>query len=196
MSPFKKLSMVTAIVLVTLSFPVAASWSVHEDASQVNFVSVKKNTIGESHTLNGISGTISNEGQVYISIDLNSVETLIPVRNERLKALFFETEKFPQAIATAQLDLVEIKALSHGQLIKQEVVVTVDLHGVKADIPMHVQITMLANNQLWVAMTEPVVINITDFDLLGGLEALTTIAKLSSISAAVPVTCQLLFNVQ
>ena len=196
MSPFKKLSMVTAIVLVTLSFPVAASWSVHEDAIQVNFVSVKKNTIGESHTLNGISGTISNEGQVYTSIDLNSVETLIPVRNERLKALFFETEKFPQAIATAQLDLVEIKALRHGQLIKQEVVVTVDLHGVKADIPMHVQITMLANNQLWVTMTEPVVINITDFDLLGGLEALTTIAKLSSISAAVPVTCQLLFNVQ
>mgnify|MGYP004008124013 FL=1 len=118
------------------------------------------------------------------------------MRNERLKALFFETEKFPQAIATAQLDLVEIKALRHGQLIKQEVVVTVDLHGVKADIPMHVQITMLANNQLWVTMTEPVVINITDFDLLGGLEALTTIAKLSSISAAVPVTCQLLFNVQ
>ena len=42
MSLFKKLSMVTVMALVTLSFPVAASWSVQEDASQVNFVSVKK----------------------------------------------------------------------------------------------------------------------------------------------------------
>ena len=84
MSLFKKVSMVTAMMLVTLSFPAAASWSVQEDASQVNFVSVKKNAIGESHTLNGISGTISNEGQFDIRLDLNSVETLIPVRNERL----------------------------------------------------------------------------------------------------------------
>ncbi len=196
MSLFKKLSMVTVMALVTLSFPVAASWSVQEDASQVNFVSVKKNAIGESHTLNGISGTISNEGQFDIRLDLNSVETLIPVRNERLKTLFFETETFPHAVATGQLDLTEIEALKVGQLIKQQVEVTVDLHGVKADIPVHVQVTKLENNQLWVSLTEPVVINITDFDLLKGLEALTTIAKLPSISAAVPVTGQLLFNVQ
>ena len=136
MSLFKKVSMITAMVLVTLSFPVAASWSVHEDASQVNFVSVKKNTIGESHTLNGISGTISNEGQVYISIDLNSVDTLILVRNERFKVLFFEAEKFPQAIAKAWLDLVEIKALRAGQLITQQVEVNLDLHGVNMDKPV------------------------------------------------------------
>lgn len=196
MSLFKKVSMITAMVLVTLSFPVAASWSVQEDASQVSFVSVKKNSIGESHTLSGISGTISNKGLVNLSIDLNSVETLIPVRNERLKTLFFETETFQHAVATGQLDLTEIKTLKIGQLIKQQVEVTVDLHGVKVDIPMHVQVTVLENHQLSVSMTEPVVINVTDFDLLEGLEALTTIAKLPSISAAVPVTGQLLFNVQ
>jgi len=73
---------------------------------------------------------------VSTSIDLNSVDTLILVRNERFKVLFFEAEKFPQAIAKAWLDLVEIKALRAGQLITQQVEVNLDLHGVNMDKPV------------------------------------------------------------
>ncbi|MDP7561636.1 MAG: hypothetical protein QF494_02135 [Methylococcales bacterium] len=50
---------------------------------------VKKNTVGEVHVLTGLSGVVDDNGQVSIAINLNSVETQIPVRNERLKKLFF-----------------------------------------------------------------------------------------------------------
>jgi hypothetical protein len=47
-----------------------------------------------------------------------------------------------------------------------------------------------------VTVTEPVLLDVKDFDLLDGLIALKTIAKLPSISSSVPVTAQLLFVAQ
>ncbi|MBT3506464.1 MAG: YceI family protein [Methylococcales bacterium] len=168
----------------------------NEDSSQINFVSVKKNTVGEVHTFNGLSGSIDDNGQVRITISLDSAETRIPVRNERLKSLFFETSKFPLATAEIAVDIVKINTLTEGEIMNQVLSVNVDLHGVRAEIPVRVQVIGLRGHKLSVTVTEPVLLDVKDFDLLDGLIALKTIAKLPSISSSVPVTAQLLFVAQ
>jgi polyisoprenoid-binding protein YceI len=152
--------------------------------------------VGEVHTFNGLSGSIDDNGQVRITISLDSAETRIPVRNERLKSLFFETSKFPLATAEIAVDIVKINTLTEGEIMNQVLSVNVDLHGVRVEIPVRVQVIGLRGHKLSVTVTEPVLLDVKDFDLLDGLIALKTIAKLPSISSSVPVTAQLLFVAQ
>ncbi|MBT4599621.1 MAG: YceI family protein, partial [Methylococcales bacterium] len=105
MNILRTLWLLTLFPLLGLSSSVMAGYTLNEDSSQINFVSVKKNTVGEVHTFNGLSGSIDDNGQVRITISLDSAETRIPVRNERLKSLFFETSKFPLATAEIAVDI-------------------------------------------------------------------------------------------
>jgi len=196
MNILRTLWVITSFSLLGLSSSVMAGYTLNEDSSQINFISVKKNTVGEMHTFNGLSGSIDDNGQVRITISLDRVETRVPVRNERLKALFFETSKFPLATAEIAVDIVKINTLTEGEIMNQVLSVNIDLHGVKAEIPIRVQVIGLRGHKLLVTVTEPVLLDVKDFDLLDGLTALKTIAKLSSISSSVPVTAQLLFVAQ
>ena len=196
MNILRILWLLTLFPLLGLSSSVMAGYTLNEDSSQINFVSVKKNTVGEVHTFNGLSGSIDDNGQVRITISLDRVETRVPVRNERLKALFFETSKFPLATAEIAVDIVKINTLTEGEIMNQVLSVNVDLHGVRAEIPVRVQVIGLRGHKLSVTVTEPVLLDVKDFDLLDGLTALKTIAKLPSISSSVPVTAQLLFVAQ
>jgi len=173
-----------------------AGWILNEDSSQINFISVKKNTVGEVHVLTGLSGGVDDNGEVSIAINLNSVETQIPVRNERLKKLFFETDLYPVATAVTILNLTEINALIPGQLIAQELTINLQLHGVQIALPVSVQVSALSDDALWVTLTEPVVLDIEDYALSDGLKALMALAKLPSISTVVPVTAGLLFEIK
>jgi len=196
MNILRTLWVITSFSLLGLSSSVMAGYTLNEDSSQINFVSVKKNTVGEVHTFNGLSGSIDDNGQVRITISLDRVETRVPVRNERLKALFFETSKFPLATAEIAVDIVKINTLTEGEIMNQVLSVNVDLHGVRAEIPVRVQVIGLRGHKLSVTVTEPVLLDVKDFDLLDGLTALKTIAKLPSIISSVPVTAQLLFVAQ
>jgi len=196
MNVLRILWVITLFSLLGLSSSVMAGYTLNEDSSQINFISVKNNTVGEVHTLNGLSGAIDDNGQVRITINLDRVETRVPVRNERLKALFFETSKFPLATAKIAVDIVKINTLTEGEIMNQVLSVNVDLHGVRAEIPVRVQVIGLSDHKLSVTVTEPVLLDVKDFDLLDGLTALKTIAKLPSISSSVPVTAQLLFVAQ
>jgi len=196
MNILRTLWLLTLFPLLGLSSSVMAGYTLNEDSSQINFVSVKKNTVGEVHTFNGLSGSIDDNGQVRITISLDSAETRIPVRNERLKSLFFETSKFPLATAEIAVDIVKINTLTEGEIMNQVLSVNVDLHGVRAEIPVRVQVIGLRGHKLSVTVTEPVLLDVKDFDLLDGLTALKTIAKLPSISSSVPVTAQLIFVAQ
>jgi polyisoprenoid-binding protein YceI len=184
------------LLMICLSHPVMAEWTLNQDSSQINFISVKKNKVGEVHVLTGLTGSVNDNGEVSITINLNSVETQIPVRNERLKKLFFETDIYPVATAVTTLDLTEINALIPGQLMTQELTINLQLHGVQAALPVSVQVSALSDHALWVTLTEPVVLNIEDYALYDGLKTLMALAKLPSISTVVPVTAGLLFEAQ
>lgn len=69
----------------------------------LNFVSIKKVHVVETHRFESLSGAITDTGVATLVIDLNSVNTGIDIRNERMRNLLFETATFPQATASVDI---------------------------------------------------------------------------------------------
>lgn len=188
---FKSLALLSLMALPLSAF---ADWQLEGGDSSINFVSVKKSTVAETHFFKSLSGTISDDGHAKITIDLASVETNIPIRNERMQKILFETATFASATLTTTVDAAKLKALKPGQTMAVTANVSVELHGEKKTEPAQLQVTALEDNQLLVTTSAPVVVNAGDFKLLEGIGKLREVAGLDSISPLVPVTAKLLFK--
>lgn len=171
-----------------------AQWELDAERSSINFVSIKNDAIGELHSFGSLLGFISADGGVQVSIDLNSVQTLIDIRNERMRELLFETVKFPTARVTAQVEPALLAAAAEGGTLSAEVPVLLSLHGQEGKLTVPLVAVGEKGGQLQVFSARPVLLNAGDFGLVGGIEALREIAGLRAISNAIPVTLHLVFN--
>lgn len=170
-----------------------ADWELDSTESAVNFVSIKNNGVGEVHSFASLVGFIGAAGNVQLTINLDSVETLIEIRDERMRELLFETVRFPAAQVTTQVDPALLAEAARGKAVTTDLPVTLTLHGQEKTLNISVVIVGEDSGSLRVLSTQPVVINAADFGLEAGVTALKEIAGLKSISNAVPVTLQLLF---
>lgn len=185
---------VIALLLVFLSPSVFAQWELQESESSINFVSIKKSIVGEVHSFSKINGSIDGSGEVMINIDLDSVETNIDVRNERMKTMLFETSKFMVAKISGTVDVDKASNLNAGDTYTESVKLNLSLHGVSHEVTSDVQVTRLSGDRLLVASLKPIVISANDYGLGEGIEMLRSVAKLPSISMAVPVTYNFIFK--
>lgn len=197
MNCFKPLTIAT-LALIVFSNTQAATpqWQVNNEASQINFTSIKKGSVAEVHHFKEIKGTISESGQVEISINLNSAETNIAIRNERLSNYLFETDKYPSALISTQITPGSIGKLAPGETLHLTRDVTIALHNHSKKQPVSLTVNKLKNNELMVTSAQPVIINAADYGLTDGINKLRDLASLPSISFAVPVTFTLHLNTQ
>lgn len=170
-----------------------ASWTLNNEQSSVNFVSIKKSSIGEIHRFNGLKGALDN-GVAQVTIDLSSVDTKIPIRDERMKTMLFNVAQFPKVIVKAAFDESKIEGLAVGSIKTSKVVFSVSLHGITKEIPADVQIVKLSTHQMMVNSAAPMIVLAADFGLHTGVEALRKVANLPVISTAVPLTFSLIFT--
>jgi polyisoprenoid-binding protein YceI len=170
-----------------------ADYQLETVSSSVNFLSTKNVNVTESHTFDKFNGTITEDGQLVLVVDLASVNTIIPIRNERMKNMLFDVAQFSQARFTAKLDEALLN-LSPGERKMATVEGELSLTGVTEQISFDVVVTGLANGQLSAATVKPTVINAADFNLEGGVEALREVAMLQNISLAVPFSFYVVFN--
>ena len=77
------------LILLTNGMLAVGEWKVDPTGSHLGFGSVKNDLIAENHSFKEISGTVSDEGLAQIEVTLASVETLIPIRNERMQKMLF-----------------------------------------------------------------------------------------------------------
>lgn len=171
-----------------------AAWNLVSEDSRISFVSVKAGDIGETHYFKQLSGSVSPEGAVTVDIPLDSVETNIDIRNERMRDLFFEVVKFPTAQMSATVDLNSLQALEVGQRQEIEIPFKLDLHGLSSEYDAKIFITRIGMSRVSVATAEPILLSVDEFDLGPGLEELKVIAGLPSITPTVPVTASLVFT--
>lgn len=170
----------------------AQEWVLDPEHSHVAFISTKNGNVAEVHHFSGLSGGIDAEGVATVEVALDSVETAIPIRNERLREMLFETAKFPQAVISTSVSAdVLASASATGSVAKQRV--TVALHGAETGYDAELVLSEAAGGALSVSTREPLVIDAATFGLGGGVEALREIAGLNMISTAVPVTAHLVF---
>ena len=188
-----KLSMFPKLVIllsgVGFMEPVEADWTV-SDSSRIGFVSIKNNRIGENNAFERVSGSISESGQVAVSVDLSSVETGIGIRNERLQKMLFEVASFPTASIDAALSDSQIAALRAGGARAESVSVNIRLHGKTVSKTANVSVSS-SDGDVRVTTTQPIVITAQEFGLESGVAALQQIAGLSAISRSIPVTVDL-----
>ena len=182
---------IAGLWLLLLAMPGVADWRVDPEGSHVGFASVKNDLIAENHTFTEISGGVSASGQAGIIIALASVETKIPIRNERMQALLFQVAEFPTATVTSTLPVREFTSLATGASRTQTVTLTIKLHGTRITREAMVRVTRSAEDAFEVSSLGPILVHASEFALADGVEALRKVAGLQSIDLMVPVTFNL-----
>ena len=109
-----KLTQLLIIISLIVAGPCFAAWTLDNDSSQVSFVSVKAGDAGEVHRFTEISGELSSGGNASVTIQLASVDTLIPLRDERMRELLFQTNLFPTASLNTDIDMDALNAIEPG----------------------------------------------------------------------------------
>lgn len=176
-----------------LASSVNAAWNVNNDQSKVSFISIKSNSIAEAHHFKTVTGGLSDEGQFKVEIDLGSVETMIPIRNERMTKFLFETAEFPKAIITADLSK-RLQAIAPGQHVLKGIKAELDFHGNKKAIEFDVLANMSPMGDVTVSSLSPIIVNASDFGVTEGIAKLQELAGLPAIATAVPVNFSLTLN--
>ncbi|BFM12693.1 hypothetical protein R50072_28460 [Simiduia litorea] len=181
------------VLAMGVSVNCLADWSLAPAQSQLQLVSVKNAAIAEVHQFTKLNGSVDAKGQVSVLIDLASIETHIPIRNERMQTMLFDTANFATASISTKVDMATVNGLKVGESMSLVLPCLVQLHGKEKTLEVTVSVVALAQGQLQVSSVKPVILALADFELIQGVQALQEIAKLNSIAAQVPVTFNLRF---
>lgn len=201
--PFKLYCWVFAFVASASASFVSASgasdsatneWSLDNAQSHLSFISIKATDIGEVHSFSQLSGDISAAGEVNVQINLASVETLIPIRNERMQEILFETNLFAIATLSANIDPVSLQNLATGSTTSLDVAATITIKDQSTPIQLKIVAAKLSDHQLLVTARQPVLITAANVGLSDGVEKLRELAGLPNISQSVPVSFVLTFK--
>jgi hypothetical protein len=181
------------VLLAGATLPAHADWYLDGESSRLSFISTKDANISEVQRFLVLHGKVDPTGRAEVEVELDSVNSGIPLRDERMRKDLFEIQTFPEALITAQIDLRPINDLAPGAQLELRLPLTVNLHGKQHDYNAELLATRLDDRRFQVVTLEPLVINAEDFDLAPGLEALRKMAGLSAISLSVPVSAVLIF---
>lgn len=187
-------SLIASLALVLPSVA-AADWKLDESASQLHFLSTKNAQITERHSFEALAGTISDSGELTVTVPLTSVNTSIEIRDTRMQEKLFETGNFPRARFSATLADGTL-TMQPGDSAIQTVEGAIDLHGKNVATTFDVAVSRLDDATFRVTTVAPTIVNAGDFGLAEGINTLQAIAGLQSITMAVPVTFSVVFEQQ
>ena len=171
----------------------AEAWVLDNKSSYLSFVTVKAGDLAEAHRFRTLSGEVSVDGTAAISIDLASVDTLIPIRDERMREHLFQTIRFPEAIVSLQFDPEQIMSIAEGSSATVQLDGELSMMNRRVPIRADALIVRLTPTRVLVVSRTPVVVNAGSLRLVDGIEKLREMANLPSISKAVTVSFALSF---
>ena len=181
------------VLLLLAALPAHADWTLDNSGSQLSFVTIKATDVAEVHTFTELSGSVGADGHARVVIQLASVDTLIPIRDERMREILFQTDLFPTATADARLDLRKLQGLAPSTSMTFTTELLLRLSDTELPITTDLLVSRLAGDRMLVTTLKPIVVNAGAVALADGVEQLREIAGLPSISKAVPVSFVLQF---
>ena len=170
----------------------STQWILDSAKSKVNFISIKKGNLGESHNFTDVSGEIDN-GKASILIRPDSVDTKVPIRNQRMRDLLFETGIYPSIEVAADVNSI-IDQLEIGSSLIATVPASLSMHGVSKDLNLELRINKLNSTTLIVSSTQPVLIGAADYNMADGITKLAALVNNLHIAESVPVSFSLQFS--
>lgn len=173
--------------------PALADWTLDPARSHLAFVSIKANDVAEVNTFGKIQGTLDADGQATVTLLLDSVETLIPIRDERMREFLFETTDYREAVLTARIDPKLVADMAVGDITQINAEGSLSLHGQVQPLTLSMQAAKVDAKTVMVASIKPLIVDAAKFGMSDGVEKLREIAGLASISKAVPVNFVITF---
>jgi polyisoprenoid-binding protein YceI len=186
-----------AVLLCSVCSGAIADWTLNADDSRLSFSFVKKQHVIESGGFGHLSGTINIAGQASVVVGLTTVSTKNEVRDQRMEEILFETKTYPLASYRVHLDSGALNQALTDESGGQQLMTLngkLDLHGIIKLIDAEVIVTKTGPNRLSVDSARPMIINAADYGLVGGLDKLQSVAGLTHIAHAVPITFHLVFD--
>jgi polyisoprenoid-binding protein YceI len=189
----RKLLLVALLAVCTTT--VQAAWQLVSDKSQLSYTTTKvftgaEKSAAENNRFAKLEGKVGDNGMAEVRVLLDSVNTNVAIRDERMRKIVFQTEKFPAATVSAQ---VPANVLSEQGLHQIDLTLQLDLHGMQKSMAVPVSVVNESNRILVTSMS-PVLVEAADFGLGGGILELTKLAGLMFIPTTVPVSFNLVFQ--
>jgi OmpA-OmpF porin, OOP family len=153
--------------------PFATGWLLQPEESRFNFQSVKQTAKGdvvlELSSFAKYVGAIGEDGAATVKVFLDSVDTKIDLRNVRMRFLFLETFKFPEAMISVQLDRAALADLGQKRRMVLTLPYVLDLHGVQKEGSADVVVSLLSDDAVAVASVAPIPVVVADHGLAEGV---------------------------
>ncbi|GAA0673319.1 YceI family protein [Rheinheimera tangshanensis] len=184
----KKLALVVA---AALSFSAAADWSVKSSQSSLNFVSVKNEVVAETHSFKDLTGSLTEAGDFAVAIPAMSIDTMIPIRNERILEHVLAAKQYATINAKGKVDSKVLAGLKTGDSVVVDQALDLTLLTKTQSLTAKVKVTKVSDSQLVVTTVAPIMLDVNKFELNAGVEKLRELAGLKSISPLVPTTFSL-----
>ncbi len=184
----KKLALVVA---AALSFSAAADWSVNSAQSSLNFVSVKNDVVAETHSFKDLTGKLTEAGEFSVAIPALSVDTAIPIRNERILEHVLAAKQYATINAKGKVDSKVLTGLKTGDSVVVDQALDLTLLTQTQSLTAKVKVTKVSDSQLVVTTVAPIMLDVNKFELNAGVEKLRELAGLKAISPMVPTTFSL-----
>ncbi len=187
---------IKALLVVVLCWPILAlaQWDLKAVDSTFQYATVKNGAVYEVNSFDQIKGYIGSHGIATLTVDLASVNTGIAIRDTRMKKMLFNLAGFPEARIKMPVDIVQLAALSIGEMWPLSTGGELQLNGHQQTILTELHIYRLSEKRWLVKSAQPVMIDAQAFGLLEGVEALRKIAGLDGIMPQVPVSFDLVFE--
>lgn len=184
----------TFLLAMCVSLSCYANWSLNNDSSKLTIVTTKAKDISEIGIFKQLAGAIDDNGKATLKIDLSSIDTNVPIRNQRMVQYLFEVNDYPTADLTVQFDPKTLSNLQPGDKLAETIQGELSLHGLKAPITADLNIVKLDDNSLFVSNQQPILVNAKTFNLVTGIEKLDSLVNHPGISNTVPVDFNLVFS--
>jgi hypothetical protein len=182
------------LLLLLINQTVVAGWTLNNKASSFNYFSLKNNNI-EVNSFSNMSGTISDQGELVLKIDLASIDTNNSIKNLLIQDLFLETRNFQEGELTIPLGNKFVDYLELSKATQIPIQATFVLHGITQQIDLILLITRLKHNFLLIKTYEPVLLKLTDFGFSAGIAKLRKFKDFKSITTIVPISLNLFFSI-
>jgi hypothetical protein len=170
------------------------SWTLLPDQSSLSLDIVKAETVHETFSLRFQTGKVGPDGKMDLQIDLNSIETNIDIRNERMRVHLFDLAKWPTAQVQSQIDLTQFQDLKIGKNKVSTDDIQLLFNGISMVYDVETSVSRISETQISIQNTKPVIITASELEFTSGLEKLRQLAKLPSISPKVEVNFTLVLD--
>jgi hypothetical protein len=147
--------------------------------------------------LDGALSLGTTPASARLSVNLDSFDSTIPLRNERVRGIFFETSAIGWETAELTVPSIPDDAVSALRARRPLAHVTLEgklrVHGRTAPVSLVVDAGYADDGGLWVKTAAPAQVKISDLGLTDNLHRLSAICMHDSIDDVVTVTADLQF---